>query len=470
MSNAERIGSNAERIRSLLARRAQSLRGRVVFAFALSACLVALVLSLSVYSIGRGYMEDQRMRSAERLARAHAELLWPRLDRVADPAILGSIEPPDETVLVLRAGIDWYDTDPDRTVEELLPAELIRGPEPGIERAAIGGQPYLRAGVAVGDRGDVLYEFTPISELESNLRMLRDLLTVSAAVATVIGAALGVWASRRVLKPLHQVAGTAERIASGELELRLPRTPDQDLRTTVDSFNTMVDSLQQRIERERRLVGDVSHELRTPLTTLITSVSVLNRHATELSPRAGRALDLVSAELEHLRHMLDDMLELARVEAGVHRGDTELLSVGELLEHTLVGRQYDPALLAVERDSTISGRKLELERAVGNLLDNADRHGGGVVGVDVRREGPEAVIAVDDAGPGVPPAERDRIFERFATARTTRRNASGTGTGIGLALVAETVAAHSGRVECEARPAGGARFVIRLPIVSLERK
>lgn len=446
----------------MVTRRVQSLRGRVVFAFTLSAGLVALVLSLSVYSIGEGYMEDQRMRSADRLARAHADLLRPRLDASPDGAALASIEPPDETVLVLRSGSEWSDTDPGRSPEQLLPAELIANPQPGIERVSIDGLSYLRVGVPLGDNG-ILYEFTTITELKSNLRMLRRLLTGGTAVATVIGAALGIWASRRVLKPLHDVAGTAERIASGELELRLRRTQDQDLSTTVDSFNTMVDSLQERIDRERRLVGDVSHELRTPLTTLVTSVSVLNRHSEELSPRSKQALAYLTDELEHLRRMLDDMLELARVEAGVHRGDTESLSAGELLEHTLSGRQYDPGLLSITEDVTICGRKLELERAIGNLLANADRHGGGVVGVFIRRDGGDAVITIDDAGPGVPEAERSRIFERFATVGAVRRKAAGSGTGIGLALVAETVAAHRGRVECHERPGGGARFVMRLP-------
>lgn len=259
------------------------------------------------------------------------------------------------------------------------------------------------------------------------------LLIGGALAAGAFGAAAGIWVSRR-------------------------------LSATVDDYDMMVDSLRQRIERERRLVGDVSHELRTPLTTLITSVGVLNRHSEELPERSRRALEFVSAELEHLRHILDDMLELARVEAGVHRGDTEPLSVAELLRHMLAERSYSPELLTVTGEVMISGRKVELERAIGNLFENAKRHGGGVTAVTASRVGTEVVITVDDAGPGVPAAERERIFERFATVRNARRSASGT--GIGLALVAETVASHRGRVECGERPGGGARFTVRLPGVT----
>ncbi|WP_378730946.1 ATP-binding protein [Nocardia brasiliensis] len=299
------------------------------------------------------------------------------------------------------------------------------------------------------------------TDLQANLNLLRNVLIGCAVAVTAIGAAVGWWASRRVLTPLHQLAGTAARIASGDLDLRLSATRDQDLAITVESFNAMVDSLQRRIEREHRLFGDVSHELRTPLTTLVASVDVLNRHREDLPERSQRALGLVTEEVDHLRRLLDDLLALARVEAGMHRGDVEPLSIRDLLTHTLAERRYPPDLLTVEEDVVVLGRKLELERAVVNLLQNADLHGGGVVAVSADRRDGAAVIVVDDAGPGVPPADRVRIFERFATARTGRRSA--TGTGIGLALVTETVAKHGGQVRCLDRPGGGARFSVTLP-------
>ncbi|MBO0854594.1 MAG: HAMP domain-containing histidine kinase [Nocardia sp.] len=279
---------------------------------------------------------------------------------------------------------------------------------------------------------------------------------------TAVGAAFGLWMSHRLLEPLRQVTGTAAKIASGELDTRLPDTDDPDLAPTVDAFNAMVDSLQSRIERERRLVGDVSHELRTPLTTLTTSVGVMSRYADQLPERSRRALELVRAELDHLRRLLDDLLALARAEARMHGADAEPLSVGELLTHTLAEVHYPSEMLTVSEDGIVIGRKLELERALVNLLENAQRHGGGVVAVGVCREGDEMVVTVDDAGPGVAPQDRQRIFERFVTVRRGKRS----GTGIGLALVAETVAAHGGRVKCTERPGGGARFTVWLPTVT----
>ncbi|WP_433714051.1 sensor histidine kinase [Nocardia sp. CA-084685] len=128
------------------------------------------------------------------------------------------------------------------------------------------------------------------------------------------------------------------------------------------------------------------------------------------------------------------------------------MSVGALLIHTLAERHYAPELLDLAADMRTSGRKLELERAIANLLDNADWHGGGVVAITVRQDGAQAVITVDNAGPGVPVPDRVRIFQRFVTARTSRRSASGSGTGIGLAMVAETISGHGGYFECTEPP------------------
>ncbi|QIS04285.1 HAMP domain-containing protein [Nocardia brasiliensis] len=442
----------------------RSVRGRVVLAFALSASLVSLFLVLSVFTIGRGYMQAQRERTVERIAGAHAQLLHARLavPGTSAPQALSTLTPTPDTVLALRWNSEWHVTD-SGAEPELLPLVQTSGTEPlPAERIRLHGNPYLRAGAQLDESGGILYEFAPLTELEATLRALRTLLILCAIAATAIGAALGVWASRRALKPLHQVAGAAARISSGELGLRLPRTHDRDLATTVDAFNGMLDSLQQRIDRERRLVADIGHELRTPLTTLTTSVGVMARHRDELPERPRMAFGLISAELEHLRRLLDDLLALARAEAGIHRSQPEPLSLRELVTYTLAGRKFAPELLTVAEDVSIDGRKIELERAIANLLDNADRHGGGLTEVTVARDGRDALIHIDDAGPGVPEGDRERIFERFVTAKIGRR--TGTGTGIGLALVAETVAAHHGSVTCTDRPGGGARFVVRLPV------
>lgn len=435
--------------------------------FAVGAGLVSLVLVVSVFTISRSYLVEQREQSAERQAAAAADVVRSLLAVPGASAqdALTAVNPPADTVLLLHWQSQWFASEPDFG-PGALPDELhptVTGGTPMTVSTSVRGEPFLAVGIPL-NTGASLYEFAPLQELQSTLRVLSTVLLACAVAATLGGAALGLWVSRRVLQPLHALAGAAAQIAGGELDTRLSDTHDRDLVTIVESFNSMVDSLQRRIERERRFFGDVSHELRTPLTTLVTSVGVLRRHERELPDRSRRALDLVATELDHLRRLLDDLLALARTEASLHQDQPAPLSLRELLIHTLAGAGRPADVLTVEVDGTVSGHKLALERAFVNLMDNADRHGGGLIGVTVRQDGAHAVVFVDDAGPGVPAAERERVFERFATVRTAR--GSSAGTGLGLALVAETITAHGGHVRCSDRPGGGARFVVMLPLAA----
>nr|WP_269204468.1 HAMP domain-containing sensor histidine kinase [Motilibacter deserti] len=329
-------------------------------------------------------------------------------------------------------------------------------------RADVLGTPSVVVAIPVPSVDAVVYEVSPLAELRTTLRALAVVLGAGAAVATLLAAVLGLRASRGVLRPLDPMAGTAAAIASGELSRRLPRTDDPDLATIVGSFNSMVDALQQRIERDTRFAADVSHELRSPLTTLVGSVDVLVSYRDQLPARSVRALDLVTAELDRLRMLLEDLIELSRADPEAVRKAARPLDLRELVEAALVADGDSPALLrAASGPFVVEGDPRALRGVVTNLLHNADRHGGGVVGVSLERADGSVLLAVEDAGPGVPVAERERVFERFATLGGARGSASST--GLGLALVRETVEAHGGAVWCSARPQGGARFVVSLP-------
>lgn len=451
-------------------RRWLGLRGRIVATFALGALLVSLMLVVSVYTISRGYLTEQRERTVTRQAAADAGYVRDHLasSEISAPDLLAAVDPPAGTTLLLYRHGQWFTSEPGTGPAE-LPGELLHrvGAEPSSAAVTVRGEPFLAVGVRLNgvDTGEdaEFYRLAPLQELAATLGVLRTVLVACALAATLGAAALGWWASRRVLQPLHALASTAASIAGGQLDTRLPAGDDRDLATIAGPFNRMVDSLQARIERERRFVADVSHELRTPLTTLVASVEVMRRHDRDLPDRPRRALGLVSTELDHLRHLLDDLLALARTQAGLHQDELEPLSLRELLTHTLARADRPATLLGVETDTVVNGRKLALERAFVNLMDNADKHGGGLVGVTLRRDGGHAVVEVDDNGPGVPAADRKRVFERFATGSAPRGHTAGT--GLGLALVAETVTAHGGCTRCTDRPGGGARFVVTIPAV-----
>jgi len=208
----------------------------------------------------------------------------------------------------------------------------------------------------------------------------------------------------------------------------------------------MVEALEERIQRDARFAADLGHELRSPLTTLVASVQIIQRRRDDLPERTRRAVDLVSTELDRFQRTLEDLLELGRLDAGVRGQVLTRVDAGELVRVTLTQSHRSPDLLDIDgADLGIDVDKQQLSRSVVNLLDNADDH--------VR-------IDVDDHGPGVPHAERERIFERFVRGGS---RGSLPGSGLGLSIVAETVQGHGGRVWCEDAPGGGARFRVELP-------
>jgi signal transduction histidine kinase len=446
---------------------ARGLRARIVVAFAAGALLVSAVLVVTTFLLARGYLLEQRERTATRAAFVDADLLRSRLE-TAGTEVADTVSglPSGSADVVVRSGGAWYSSGLDVGARD-VPASLrdvVGSGSAGRVRVSSADGPRLVIGVPVPAADLEFYEVVPLGELQAVLGTLAAVLGAGALTATAAGAGFGVWASRRVVQPLDQVAGAAGRIAAGELTTRLPATEDPDLVAIVGSFNTMVDALAARIERDARFVGDVSHELRSPLTSLTTSVEVLGARREQLSPRSREALELVEHQLVRFRATLDDLLELARLDNDPAGEEQPPVAVGALVREVLAasGRPVELLRTDDEERTVVRGDKLQLERAVRNLLDNADRHAGGACCVQVRRHEGSVALTVDDAGPGVPPADRERIFERFVRGPHGARG-SLPGAGLGLAIVAETAARHGGAAWCSGSPCGGARMSLSLP-------
>jgi signal transduction histidine kinase len=443
------------------------LRLTVTLAFAGLAFAVSAILAAGTYFTARHYLVEQRQQGAARQAFADASFVRDGLltsgATVSD--VLGSISPSSGSVVLLHRGGQWYSSSLTLGAEA-VPAGLRGHVEDGraaLSWARLEGKPVAVVGVALPAVGGEFYEVTPSGMLDSTLRTLAVVLSAFALLTAVGGAVIGRVASARVVKPLDTLAGAAAQIAAGQLDTRLPPTQDPDLSVLVGSFNAMVEALEERIEREARFAADVSHELRSPVTTLTTSVGVLAAVQDDLSERGRQALALVEREVARLRRSLEHLLALARLDAGLADADRVEVDLTDLTAHTLEESQRPASVLhPPERPALVLGDKQMLNRALLNLFDNADLHGGGLSAVHIDLQDGRAQIVVDDAGPGVPPEERLRIFERFA--RSGSRG-SLTGTGLGLSLVAETAAAHGGAVWCVSSPEGGARFVLSLPVV-----
>jgi two-component system sensor histidine kinase MtrB len=450
-------------------RRPLGLRTSITLTFAGGALLLTATMAIGTHLVARDYLVEQRERTAARQAFVDASYLRDGLlTRGAEISeVLGAASPPANSILLVHRGGDWYSSSLE-VGESALPAVLKGRVADGAAVTLWSGGPQgpsVMVGVPLPAVDAEFYEITATSELDQTLRTQRNVLVGFALAMTLLGALLGRAAARRVVAPLDEVAGAAARIAGGALDTRLPATEDPDLATIVGSFNSMVDAVDERIQRDARFASDVSHELRSPLTAMVTSVEILEGRRHELSERSGQVLDLIERDLARFRRALEDLLELGRLEAGAERQLSEGVDARELVLHTLQDSGRPAGLLhAAEPDGDgpplVTVDKQQLNRALVNLFENADGHGAGLTEVTVVRERDSVLIRVEDDGPGVATQDRERIFDRFA-----RGGARGSlpGTGLGLSIVAETVRRHDGSVWCEERPGGGASFVVRLP-------
>lgn len=453
------------------------LRRRTTTYFALSGLLVSVVLATATYVIAREYLIHLRERSALRQAYADARFVGDGLlaPGASPTDVIKDISLPAGSPVLVRASGRWYSSELDSRPGD-IPAALATTVEkgsPGLAWAQIHGQEAIFVGVPLPAANAQYYEVASVVELERTLGILRGVLIAVGAITAVGAAVLGRSAAARVMRPLDQVATAASAIAAGKIDTRVASTADPDLLAIVGSFNTMVDALASRIERETRFTADVSHELRSPLTALVTGVELLAAHRMDLPERSRGALDVVTRELDRFQRTLEDLLQLAWLDADnpAEAGDRTETDLRELVRHMLhdLGRDRETTTEAVPAGPhatpvVVRVNRRQVERALLNLIDNADRHGGGLHRIDVETDGTDAYVSVHDQGAGVPADQRERIFARFARGAAPR--GSGSGTGLGLSIVAETLRQHGGAAWCTDRPDGpGARFVIRLPLM-----
>ena len=468
------------------------LRARVTVTFALGALLLSGAMGYLSYVTTRHFLVAERESASLHLAFESASFVRTKVPYTDDlTSVLSSATAGTAgaySLLELRSSV--------HSPSRWSVGNLSVGPKwlpRGLRARVDSGPPWVAAtqtyvyksrteiavGVPIPAIHGVYYEIFDISDLSHILRVLALALFGAGLVTTVLGAALGRWASGRSLRPLASVSKAAVAVAGGQLDTRLAEaTGDPDLAGLTRSFNRMVDQLQERIEREARFTSDVSHELRSPLTTLAASLEVLESQADDLTPSGKRALELLAADLRRFQRMVGDLLEISRSDTGSADLSLEEVDPGELVRRAVAAARRSLPAVAAEPPVTVAPGvagtrmtvdKRRFERVIANLLENAALYGGGATAVRVE-PGPPAAghpcsvwVSVEDAGPGLAPSERSRVFERFYRGHAAFRRGAGTGTGLGLALVAEHVRLHGGRVWVDEAAAGGARFTIELP-------
>jgi signal transduction histidine kinase len=445
-----------------------SLRRRVLATFVIGSIALVGGVSLVTYGASRTYLFRQRRTYATRQASANARLVdnLSRVPRADIPALLNSLETSAGSVPVLFEGGRWYSGrggDGELTVPSDVRRQVITGRHEQDRTFSSGGH-KLAVGIPIGG-ADAYFEVFPLRELGRTLGAV-ELALVVAGLLTLLGSlTLGSVALKKILAPVLSIGRTARAIADGERGRRLEVSEYDELADLETSFNQMVDTLQSQIERDARFASNVSHELRSPLTTLKSAVEGMRRRADHLDERSARLLTLLVEEVNRFEGMVTDLLELSRMDASrpgaLRRREltvdalVALISAGGLPRQPTV--EGDPeALVRLDPQRT--------ERIVANLVRNAETHGRGLTALRISAGESRVRIEVDDHGSGVPPDERERIFEPFYRGPLEAGDRGrGDGVGLGLALVAEHVRLHDGRVWVTEADGGGARFVVELP-------
>lgn len=492
------IGSElpAERRGPLIKGLQIGLRGRVTLAVAAVGLVLAIVLSVTTVTVARNTLLTSRENALTSQVLDNAETIRGRLEDTdsADPANLQTLlsSLPDGGVPSLI--IEGADGEPvsvsvdSRFGVDRLPRALrnqvVDEREPGIMRFKADGDVLVAVGTPLTGTSASYFEVNQLDDIQAAVRSLAITLSVLAAVATLLAMALGFWASRYALLPLRRIGEAAESVALGQLDTRIDYDDyanDIDLAPLVANFNEMVSALQERIDRDARFASDVSHELRSPLTTLTASIDVLMNSRDELSDRSRQALDLLALDLQRFTQLVEDLLEISRFDAGAVRLELDDVALVPTVRAAVCASA--DRVVPVEADASLENvvvacDKRRLMRILANFVDNAAKYADGATSVYIEQHGPDPDdddlfdgptirISVEDAGPGVPEAERARIFDRFNRGDQGGSRGTDMGVGLGLALAAEHARLQGGRVWVEDRHDGGhgARFVVELPMI-----
>jgi len=388
----------------------------------------------------------------------------------------------DDGVVVASALQDGSNTRP--PVNAAVQQRLLTLPADGRPRSVgLPGLGNYRILARTMPDGDVLVSGFSLRTVSSTLANLTMAITALAVLGLVIAALVGAVILRLALRPLHRVTATASRVAElpldeGEVALA-ERVPNPNPHTEVGqvgvALNRMLENISEALIarhrseiRVRQFVADASHELRTPLASIRGYAELTRRSRDVAPPDIAHAMSRVESEANRMTALVDDLLLLARLDAGRPLVSAEVdltrLAVDTASDAHAAGPRHRWQLDVPDEPVMVLGDASRLHQVFTNLLANARTHTppGTTVRISLQRHANCAVLTVCDDGPGIPLELMPDVFERFSRGEQSRSRAAGS-TGLGLAIVAAVVAAHHGRIVVESRP-GDTVFTVELPI------
>jgi len=436
------------------------LRTRVAIAFGLLSLVIATAVSSATYFFAAYYLLNQREDAALTRALLDSRAVGAALSIGATPIeALEQVPSVGASQALVRSADTWYTpgvtVPPDALPVGLLETAAAAGGAQ--QRADIGGEPYFVVAVQLSDA--MYVEVFSLQDLDLTLTIGGWVLAAQVVIAGVVGALIGRYTVGQILRPLRRLGEGTRRIASGDLATRIDETGDADLDPIASSFNEMAEAVQSRIQRERRFSANVSHELRSPLTTVVGTADLLDRRREELPEREAGLIAVLVEQVHRMSQMLLDLLEISRI-GGDDPIQIETVDVSLLCLDVVRVRNL-PDTLVVGDAPVIRTDGRRFERIVGNLVENAERHGGGVEQVKVELLEHTARISVEDRGPGIDQAQLEKLFEPFSRGEDAHHTS---GAGLGLAIAREQANLLNAELIVENRSSGGARFIVEIPV------
>jgi signal transduction histidine kinase len=436
--------------------------GSVRVRITLAATLVfALALGIGAFVLVRGVrasLEDRLRSDGEKAAVAFKKRIeagQPPQDVIASAPVAGF-----GVQAVLGQGGGVLAGSPD-TLGGSVPMQ--EGPLPASGSTVTRGNQLVVSQQAASPAGPVtLVASSPLDSIRRSVDSLVDVLRfVIPALVALVGVLIWFLVGRS-LRPVAAIRSEVDEITHGTLHRRVPVPDSQDeIARLAGTMNQMLERLESSSARQRAFVSDASHELRSPVTSIRATLEVAlrNRERIDWPDVAHQVLH----EDDRMDRVVGDLLDLARVEE-----NSDSLARAPFVDLEDVVFEEVPRVrrhpVQTERVSAgrVRGRRDQLARVVRNLLDNADRHAGDHVEVALSSNNGTVDLVVEDDGPGIPEADRERVFDRFTRLDEGRTRDAG-GAGIGLAIVRAIVERHGGGVRVEQGMNGGARFVVSLP-------
>lgn len=463
-----------------------SLRWRLFLTYSIVVLVALVLISLSLTVLLRGYADRQSLARLDDMTRPiYVQIVALIRGNVTPLQLLSSLqEQADKNGAYILLTDDAGDIVRQLTPQQpnALPAIVV---PPGAlphgftsattgKFAATGGRIFLYSAYPITrqsgqlSRVEALILAVPRPKTALVMRPFVLPLLIAAGIALIISLAISILLARSIYRPLGAVTQAARKVSNGDYRQRIKAEGPKEVKELADSFNRMTQDVEQAQLKLRYFVADVSHELKSPLTSIQGFAQALLDGTAGDDATKLKAAQIISDESKRLKHQVDELLELSRMQSNQAKFITAPVNLKDVLEHcaeifAVQAKQKQVVIdVKTEPNLIVAGDPDRIEQVFNNLIDNAIKNsptGGRVQIISNLSDGDFATAVVSDEGPGIPPDQLTRVFERFYQVTGAR-----TGVGLGLAIAKEIVGAHKGTIEATSAPGEGARFKVHLPV------